>query len=172
MRSSRMAWLVQRTFFVWSSAFRRLFKDLPQEERPRKRGTPNTPVRTSVGRAAPSCLAGGAMLQHSPVCVDEAAPRPLCQIRNHNGGYQYCYNQEPGHEDAEQPEQDRNRHDDDQGRQQEQAVRIALNGEIVEIGENSPAAFAGDLSGRGTPPNRASSSGEVPRTQQAQHRRA
>jgi len=53
----------QRTLPVWSSAFTaasrrgRLFKDLPQEERPRKRGTPNTPARTSVGRAAPSRFA-------------------------------------------------------------------------------------------------------------------
>ena len=54
---SRMAWFDQLTFSVWSSAFRRLFKDLPPEERPRKRGTPNTPARTFVGRAAPSCLA-------------------------------------------------------------------------------------------------------------------
>src|SRR5882724_7728941 len=51
-----MAWFDQRTLPVWSSAFRRLLKDLPQEERPRKRGTPNTPAPTSVGRATPSCL--------------------------------------------------------------------------------------------------------------------
>ena len=67
------------------------------------------------------------MLEHPPVCVDEAAPRPLCQIRYHNGGYQYCDDQEPSHEDAQEPEQNRTRHNEKQGRKQQQAVRINAN---------------------------------------------
>ena len=75
----------------------------------------------------PSRITGGAMLEHPPVRVDEPAPRPLCQIRYHNGGYQYCDDQEPSHEDAQQPEQDRTRHNEKQGRKQQQAVRINAN---------------------------------------------